>query len=287
MKVPRIFLCHASEDKPQVRNIYKQLIEIGLNVWFDEKNLLPGQIWEDVIRKELKKTDFILIFFSSISTRKRGFVQKEMKIALNIYDEFPEGKIFIIPVRLDNCKLPSSFEKIQYCDLFIPDGFRKILEAINFQWEFELNLPINNDLSSITKRTNVLKEVIMHLNEGKISDAESKIEIYGRKNDFPIDYWYWIAKIAFSQKKNDAALEYINIALSKNENHILSIIFKIKLLLIGGGKGIKTAELFAKKKYGVSKVFDNWVDDLITNKTFNKKIITYSELEVNSPEDLI
>ena len=43
----RIFLCHASEDKPQVREIYHQLKAIeGFEPWLDEEDLLPGQLWE-------------------------------------------------------------------------------------------------------------------------------------------------------------------------------------------------------------------------------------------------
>ena len=42
----RIFLCHASEDKPQVRDIYQRLTAIpGFEPWLDEEDLLPGQIW--------------------------------------------------------------------------------------------------------------------------------------------------------------------------------------------------------------------------------------------------
>jgi hypothetical protein len=48
--VARIFLCHASEDKAQVREVYRRLAAIqGFEPWLDEENLLPGQIWENEI----------------------------------------------------------------------------------------------------------------------------------------------------------------------------------------------------------------------------------------------
>jgi len=39
---------------------------------------------------------------------KQGFVQKEIRFALDIADEHPPGRIFIIPVRLVDCDVPDS-----------------------------------------------------------------------------------------------------------------------------------------------------------------------------------
>lgn len=42
----------------------------------------------------------------------------------------PEGQIFIIPVRLDNCKVPDQFSHLHYVDLFEGGSFEKVLGAI-------------------------------------------------------------------------------------------------------------------------------------------------------------
>jgi hypothetical protein len=39
----RVFLCHASADKPAVRELYEKLTARGIDAWLDEKKLLPGQ----------------------------------------------------------------------------------------------------------------------------------------------------------------------------------------------------------------------------------------------------
>lgn len=129
-KTSQIFLCHASEDKASVLEIYKRFKDAGLNPWLDKKDLLPGQAWAREIPKALKKSDFVLIFFSTTSVAKRGFVQKEFKLALDVLDEIPEGQIFIIPVRLDDCQIPDTFLHLHYCDLFEDDGLEQILRAI-------------------------------------------------------------------------------------------------------------------------------------------------------------
>jgi hypothetical protein len=114
----KIFLCHANEDKPQVRDIYQRLKAEGFQSWLDEEDLLPGQLWDQEIRKALKASDFILIFFSQNSVLKRGYVQREMKLALDTWEEVPDGQIHTIPVRLDDCAIPEGFRRFQWVDLF-------------------------------------------------------------------------------------------------------------------------------------------------------------------------
>jgi hypothetical protein len=101
--------------------------------------LLPGQNWAEEIPKIIRDSSFILIFFSSTSVTKRGYVQKEFKIALDVYDETPEGQISVIPVRLDSCQIPSRFSNLHYVDLFEKGGFEKILKAVSGQ-----SLGVNN-----------------------------------------------------------------------------------------------------------------------------------------------
>jgi hypothetical protein len=109
----RIFLCHASEDKEVVEKVYDRLKSEGFNPWLDSKDLLAGQNWEQEIPKALQTAGFILIFFSGLSVSKRGYVQREFKLALDTLEEIPEGRIYIIPVRLDKCEIPARFHKLQ------------------------------------------------------------------------------------------------------------------------------------------------------------------------------
>jgi hypothetical protein len=42
----RVFLCHASQDKPVVRELCQKLLAEGwINPWLDDEKLLPGQDW--------------------------------------------------------------------------------------------------------------------------------------------------------------------------------------------------------------------------------------------------
>jgi hypothetical protein len=130
----RIFLCHANEDKAQVREVYHRLRAIdGFEPWLDEEDLLPGQEWEREIPRALQTSDFILIFLSRNSVAKRGYVQREMKLALDAWLEVPEGTIHTIPVRIDECEVPDSFRRYQWVNLFEPTGFDRIVRAIHIE----------------------------------------------------------------------------------------------------------------------------------------------------------
>jgi hypothetical protein len=96
----RAFLCHSSGDKPAVRGLYRSLRTFGIHPWLDEENLLPGQAWELEIPKAVRSSDIVIVCLSRGSVSKAGYVQKEIKFALDVADEQPEGAIFIIPLRL-------------------------------------------------------------------------------------------------------------------------------------------------------------------------------------------
>ena len=117
-----VFLCHATDDKSLVRKLYERLKDDGIDVWFDDENLLPGQNWDIEIQKAVRQSDVVIICLSKKSVTKEGYVQKEIKIALDIADEKPEGTIYLIPTRLEECKVPHRINRWQWIDLFSADS---------------------------------------------------------------------------------------------------------------------------------------------------------------------
>jgi len=124
-----IFLCHASEDKGEVRSLLRTLTTWGHAPWLDEERILPGQDWEREIRNALTRAHIVLVCISSRSERK-GFVQKELRRALDIADEQPDGTIFIIPVKLEPCAVPERLRKWQWVELFSEGGEAKLAAAL-------------------------------------------------------------------------------------------------------------------------------------------------------------
>jgi len=53
-----------------------------------------------------------------------------MKLALDAWQELPEGTIHTIPVRVDECEVPEAFRRYHWVNLFAPNGFDHIVRAI-------------------------------------------------------------------------------------------------------------------------------------------------------------
>jgi hypothetical protein len=126
----KIFLCHSSTDKPTVRQLYARLKRDGFKVWLDEVDILPGQDWEIEIAKAVRNSDVVLVCLSHDSVTKSGFVQKEIKFALNVAEEKPDGVIFIIPARIEDCEVPDKLKRWQWVDLFEHNGYERLLLSL-------------------------------------------------------------------------------------------------------------------------------------------------------------
>ena len=115
----KVFLCHSSDDKAAVREIYQRLkAESWIDPWLDEEELFPGQDWGLEIEKAVEETDTVLVFLSDNSVTKKGYVQKELRMVLRISDYQPDGTIFTMPLRLEKCSVPRALSMWQYVDLF-------------------------------------------------------------------------------------------------------------------------------------------------------------------------
>jgi hypothetical protein len=80
----RVFLCHSSQDKPIVRELYQRLNAEGwIDPWLDEEKLLPGQDWDMEIEKAVASTEAVIVCISNNSINKEGYVQRELKFVLD------------------------------------------------------------------------------------------------------------------------------------------------------------------------------------------------------------
>jgi formylglycine-generating enzyme required for sulfatase activity len=125
----KVFLCHAHADRNVVRRLYARLTKNSVDAWLDNKKLLPGQDWEFEIRKAVREADVIVVCLSK-QFNQAGFRQKEVRLALDTAMEKPEGEIFIIPARLEECDTLESLRKWHWVDLFKKDGYEMLTHAL-------------------------------------------------------------------------------------------------------------------------------------------------------------
>jgi hypothetical protein len=131
-----VFISYAREDAEAAKRLYDNLKSAGLNPWLDKERLLPAQNWKEEISKAIiEKSRYFIPLFSSTSVRKIGVVQSEIKWALDVFEKYPPGMTFIIPVRLDNCEIPyHELRDVEYVDFFPSTswelGLRRVMQII-------------------------------------------------------------------------------------------------------------------------------------------------------------
>jgi TIR domain len=133
---PSVFLAYVQEDAHTVERLCDALEDHGFDPWIDRRKLLPGQNWPRSIEDAIEATDFVVACFSQHSATKKGGFQAEIRYALDCARRVPLDDIFLIPVRLDGCRMPATIcREIQYVDLF-PNwerGLRRIVSIIRRQ----------------------------------------------------------------------------------------------------------------------------------------------------------
>jgi len=128
----KVFLCHAHSDAPDVGALYNRLVKDGVDAWLDKEKLLPGQDWELEIRKAVRESDLVIVCLSK-QFNQAGFRQKEVKLALDTAMEKPEGEIFIIPARLEECDTLEGLRHLHWVDLFEEEGYEKLTQALSLR----------------------------------------------------------------------------------------------------------------------------------------------------------
>ncbi|MBI5935439.1 MAG: SUMF1/EgtB/PvdO family nonheme iron enzyme [Chloroflexi bacterium] len=160
----RVFLCHSSNDKPAVRELYQKLrAEPWIQPWLDEEELYPGQDWNLEIEKAVEAADAIVVCLSKGSITKEGYVQRELRIVLDYADYKPEGTLYLMPVRLEECEPPRRLRPWQYADYFEGQrerGLERLLVSLKRRAD-SLGLEIEKQLPKQQKKSilEVLKSI--------------------------------------------------------------------------------------------------------------------------------
>lgn len=126
---PKIFLSYAHEDRDRVRKVYARLRKNNWDPFFDTESIVGGEHWPLRVREAIKESDFFAIFLSQNSVAKNG--NNEIREALERWKEHVEDDIFIIPLRIEECKSPSELGPFQRIDLRKRDWWAKLNHAIH------------------------------------------------------------------------------------------------------------------------------------------------------------
>jgi hypothetical protein len=155
----KIFLSHTKVDKTFVRKLAADLRNNGHTVWIDEAEINIGDSLIGKIRNGLESVDYVAAILSKASIESE-WVKKELEIASN--REIKEKRIIVLPILIENVKLPGFLEGKLYGDFSDPNDYSEKLNLLlrSFGDSESITKCDKNELKKIQEELDAIKEVL-------------------------------------------------------------------------------------------------------------------------------
>ncbi len=118
-----VFLSYASQDAEAAKRICEALRAAGVEVWFDQSELVGGDAWDQKIRKQIRECAlFVPILSQTTQGRREAYFRLEWKLADERTHLMAKGTPFLLPVSIDGTNdrdalVPDSFCAVQWTKL--------------------------------------------------------------------------------------------------------------------------------------------------------------------------
>ena len=100
-----VFLSYASQDAEPAQRIAEALREAGIEVWFDQSELRGGDVWDQMIRKQIRACAlFIPVISRHTHERREGYFRLEWKLAADRSNLMSATRAFLVPVVIDDTR---------------------------------------------------------------------------------------------------------------------------------------------------------------------------------------
>ncbi|HYH85638.1 MAG TPA: toll/interleukin-1 receptor domain-containing protein [Pyrinomonadaceae bacterium] len=107
MNLQQIFISHAASDREWAREFAAAIHDLGVNVWFDEFNIRPGDHVTDLLEKGLRESDVVVLPITRESLGNSNFFfELGAAIAMN------KKIIPIVAEDIDYSQLPLSLSRV-------------------------------------------------------------------------------------------------------------------------------------------------------------------------------
>jgi hypothetical protein len=126
--IPRTFISYARADRPFAFKLAVDLTRAGLNVWYDQWEILPGDSIVDKIDSALHAHDVLLVVLSPDAIKSR-WVRRELNSSLMA--GLAGREVRVLPVMRSRCELPTLIADLHYADFThsYDTGFAELLAS--------------------------------------------------------------------------------------------------------------------------------------------------------------
>ncbi|MSU49253.1 MAG: TIR domain-containing protein [Opitutus sp.] len=131
-----VFVSYAKEDATAAKRICGALRDAGVEVWFDQNELVGGDAWDAKIRGQIGACAlFVPVVSAATQARREGYFRLEWKLADERTHLMAEGTPFILPVVIDETKdrealVPKSFLAVQWTRIGSADSLTAFGERV-------------------------------------------------------------------------------------------------------------------------------------------------------------
>ena len=102
-----VFISYSRKDRDRVRQLADLFADQGWSVWWDPR-IPPGKTYTEVIEQELAASRAVVVAWSTKSVSSQ-WVQNEARVGAE--------RGVLVPIRLDQVKIPLEFSHLQTADL--------------------------------------------------------------------------------------------------------------------------------------------------------------------------
>jgi TolB-like protein/Tfp pilus assembly protein PilF len=131
-----VFLSYASQDSEAAKRIADALRAAGVEVWFDQNELVGGDAWDTKIRRQIAECAlFVPVISANTQARLEGYFRLEWKIAARRTHAMATAKAFLLPVVIDDthdaaAHVPEEFRDVQWTRLARGDATAKFCARV-------------------------------------------------------------------------------------------------------------------------------------------------------------
>ena len=126
----QLFLCHSPDAEEPVRRLRERLGADGVPCWLASVDAHPDQDLDQQIVAAVQRSRYVLACVSRRSITERGYLDEQLRTAVDAADAQPEGATFLVPVRLEPCPIPQRLARWHWVDLFTDHGYERLLSAL-------------------------------------------------------------------------------------------------------------------------------------------------------------
>lgn len=156
-----VFLCYSRNDLKIAEQIVESLEDSNIGVWFDLKDIPAGGDWDKEVNKALFNCKILVVIISNSSIDSEE-VLNEISVAL-------DDKKEIVPIKIDNSRLPLRISRKQYINL---------IEDFDYGIT-RLKLSVNEKLGNLKNKE------IVNVGTNKEKESTNKVKTNVEKTDKP------------------------------------------------------------------------------------------------------